>query len=173
MHFYCYVYVFLLYVYVSSSCLLALFGYCVCVCVGGGWGVRVCVCVSECVCVVRACSYACVCTVLLPPGGYPNAVNKYIISYTIPEDRRTQLHRAENLKSRTVDPFLSFCLPFFDYTRPQQLVPCLSSSSNFIITTNTRSRISLTHSIPHQTHTHTQSRSSSHLFVASLELPIC
>jgi hypothetical protein len=86
-----------------------------------------------------------------------------IISYTIPEDRRTQSHRAESLKSRTVDPFLSFSLPFFDYTWPQQLVPCLSSSSNFIITTNTRYRISLIHSIPHQTHTNTHPHTHSHV----------
>ena len=86
-----------------------------------------------------------------------------IISYTIPEDRRTQSHRAESLKSRTVDPFLSFSLPFFDYTWPQQLVPCLSSSSNFIITRNTRYRISLIHSIPHQTHTNTHPHTHSHV----------
>ena len=114
------------------------------------------------------------CTVLPPVATQLQLTN---ISYhTIPEDLRTQLHRAESLKSRTVDPFLSFSLPFFDYTRPQQPVPCLSSSSSFIITTNTRSRISLTHSITHHTHTlptppphtHTHSRHSSHLFVCDI-----
>ena len=49
----------------ASFCILCV---CVCVCV------RACACACVCVC-------ACVCTVLLPPGGYPIAVKKYIISH--------------------------------------------------------------------------------------------
>jgi len=95
-------YVFLLYVYVSSSCQLALFGY-------PDWGFSVLfpqlygkcqgktrkdgarnhsskmfvlfyVLLVLCRCVYCVCVCVWMCTVLLPPGGYPIAVNKYITS---------------------------------------------------------------------------------------------